>query len=139
MSLNYAVIFERAANNLAAYIPDLPHCIPTGVTLEEADRNIRERSRIWGIGPGSNNAGQASRNHNRRKPCQATLISSARLGSLYHRYSWRNARQGRGPVNPKQTIDVGNSECERQLATDLSDLLISAPARQRGRKSGELR
>ena len=38
----YAVIFEQAQNNWAAYVPDLPGCITTGKTLAEAERNIRE-------------------------------------------------------------------------------------------------
>src|SRR6202167_2889750 len=42
MSMKYAVIFERAENNWAAYVPDLPGCISTGRTLEETERNIRE-------------------------------------------------------------------------------------------------
>lgn len=42
MSVRYAVIFEKAENNWAAYVPDLPGCITTGATLEETERNIRE-------------------------------------------------------------------------------------------------
>ena len=42
MSLKYAVIFERAQSNWAAYVPDLPGCMTTGGTLEETKRNIRE-------------------------------------------------------------------------------------------------
>ena len=42
MSVRYAVIFEQAANNWAAYVPDLPGCITTGATFEETERNIRE-------------------------------------------------------------------------------------------------
>jgi predicted RNase H-like HicB family nuclease len=42
MSVRYAVIFEQAPNNWAAWVPDLPGCITTGPTLEEAERNIRE-------------------------------------------------------------------------------------------------
>ena len=42
MSLKYAVIFEQAENNWAAYVPDLPGCITTGSTVEETERNIRE-------------------------------------------------------------------------------------------------
>ncbi|HEX6971701.1 MAG TPA: type II toxin-antitoxin system HicB family antitoxin [Limnochordia bacterium] len=38
----YAVVFEPAASNWAAYVPDLPGCITTGSTLEETERNIRE-------------------------------------------------------------------------------------------------
>jgi len=42
MSLRYAVIFERAENNWAAYVPDLPGCITTGKTLDETESNIHE-------------------------------------------------------------------------------------------------
>jgi len=38
----YAVVFEKAAANWAAYAPDLPGCITTGATLEETKRNMRE-------------------------------------------------------------------------------------------------
>lgn len=42
MSVRYAVIFEKAETNWAAYVPDLPGCITTGQTVEETERNIRE-------------------------------------------------------------------------------------------------
>lgn len=42
MSRKYAVIFEKAEHNWAAYVPDLPGCITTGATLEETEQNIRE-------------------------------------------------------------------------------------------------
>ena len=42
MTLKYAVIFERASSNWAAYVPDLPGCMTTGRTLDETKRNIRE-------------------------------------------------------------------------------------------------
>lgn len=42
MNPKYAVIFEQAESNWAAYVPDLPGCITTGKTLEETERNIRE-------------------------------------------------------------------------------------------------
>ncbi len=42
MRQRYAVIFEQAESNWAAYVPDLPGCITTGATLEETERNIRE-------------------------------------------------------------------------------------------------
>jgi predicted RNase H-like HicB family nuclease len=42
MSAKYAVVFEKAANNWAAYVPDLPGCITTGSTLSKAEANIRE-------------------------------------------------------------------------------------------------
>jgi len=38
----YAVVFEKADKNWAAYVPDLPGCITTGKTLDETKRNIRE-------------------------------------------------------------------------------------------------
>jgi predicted RNase H-like HicB family nuclease len=42
MSVKYAVIFERAENNWAAYVPDLPGCTTTAPTLEETKLSIRE-------------------------------------------------------------------------------------------------
>jgi predicted RNase H-like HicB family nuclease len=45
LSRKYAVIFEPAQNNWAAYVPDLPGCITTGKTVEETERNIQEAIR----------------------------------------------------------------------------------------------
>jgi predicted RNase H-like HicB family nuclease len=42
MSAKYAVIYERAEGNWAAYVPDLPGCMTTGHTLEQTEANIRE-------------------------------------------------------------------------------------------------
>ena len=42
MNVKYAVIFEQAKSNWAAYVPDLPGCMTTGRTLEETKINIRE-------------------------------------------------------------------------------------------------
>jgi len=42
MRQRYAVIFERAQGNWAAYVPDLPGCITTADTLEQAEKDIRE-------------------------------------------------------------------------------------------------
>ncbi len=42
MSIKYAVLFEKAENNWAAYVPDLPGCMTTGKTLEQTEINIRE-------------------------------------------------------------------------------------------------
>jgi predicted RNase H-like HicB family nuclease len=42
MRIKYAVLFERAENNWAAYVPDLPGCMTTGKTLEQTEINIRE-------------------------------------------------------------------------------------------------
>ena len=40
MTVKYAVIFERARSNWAAYVPDLRGCMTTGKTLEETEANI---------------------------------------------------------------------------------------------------
>ena len=40
--MKYAVVFERALNNYAAYVPDLPGCVATGATREDVERRIRE-------------------------------------------------------------------------------------------------
>ena len=42
MSLKYAVIFERAENNWAAYVPDLPGCMTTGPNLAATTTNIKD-------------------------------------------------------------------------------------------------
>jgi predicted RNase H-like HicB family nuclease len=42
MNRKYAVIFEHAETNWAAYVPDLPGCVSTGRTLEETELNVRE-------------------------------------------------------------------------------------------------
>jgi len=38
----YAIVVEKAKSNYAAYVPDLPGCVATGVTVEEAERRVRE-------------------------------------------------------------------------------------------------
>jgi len=38
----FLVVVERAGNNYSAYSPDLPGCIATGDTREEAERNMHE-------------------------------------------------------------------------------------------------
>lgn len=45
MRIKYAVLFEQAESNWAAYVPDLPGCMTTGKTLEETEINIREAIR----------------------------------------------------------------------------------------------
>ena len=39
--MRYAVVIEKAGNNFGAYVPDLPGCVATGDTMEEAEREIR--------------------------------------------------------------------------------------------------
>ena len=38
----FFVIIEKAESNYSAYSPDLPGCIATGATREDAERNMRE-------------------------------------------------------------------------------------------------
>jgi len=38
----YLVIFEWAGSNYSAYVPDLPGCVSTGKTLDDAEGSIRE-------------------------------------------------------------------------------------------------
>jgi predicted RNase H-like HicB family nuclease len=38
----YAIVLEKAKNNYAAYVPDLPGCIATGKTIKTTERRIRD-------------------------------------------------------------------------------------------------
>lgn len=38
----YLIVIERAGNNYSAYSPDLPGCIATGSTREEAEERMHE-------------------------------------------------------------------------------------------------
>ena len=40
--MRYAVVIEKAGANYSAYVPDLPGCIATGVTVAETESSIRE-------------------------------------------------------------------------------------------------
>ena len=40
--MRYAIVIEKAESNYSAYVPDLPGCIATGVTVEEVESQIRE-------------------------------------------------------------------------------------------------
>lgn len=39
--MKYAVVIEQAPSNYSAYVPDLPGCVATGATVEEAEHEIR--------------------------------------------------------------------------------------------------
>lgn len=39
--MRYAIVVEKTGNNYSAYVPDLPGCIATGQTVEEAEKEIR--------------------------------------------------------------------------------------------------
>lgn len=36
----FLVVIEKADGNYSAYSPDLPGCVATGATVEEAERNM---------------------------------------------------------------------------------------------------
>ena len=40
--MRYAIVIEKAGSNFSAYVPDLPGCVATGVTVVETEREIRE-------------------------------------------------------------------------------------------------
>ena len=40
--MRYDIVLEKTATNYSAYVPDLPGCVATGATLEEAEREIKE-------------------------------------------------------------------------------------------------
>jgi predicted RNase H-like HicB family nuclease len=40
--MKYAVVYEQAPHNWAAYVPDLPGCVATGRTRAVVQRRIRE-------------------------------------------------------------------------------------------------
>jgi predicted RNase H-like HicB family nuclease len=40
--MRYAVVVEQAGDNYSAYVPNLPGCVATGRTAEDATREIRE-------------------------------------------------------------------------------------------------
>ena len=40
--MRYAIVIEKAEGNYSAYVPDLPGCVATGATVEEAESSIRK-------------------------------------------------------------------------------------------------
>jgi predicted RNase H-like HicB family nuclease len=40
--MRYAIVIEKAGENFSGYVPDLPGCIATGATAEEAESELRE-------------------------------------------------------------------------------------------------
>jgi len=42
LKMRYAIVIEKAGSNYSAYVPDLPGCIATGLTVEETEAQIRE-------------------------------------------------------------------------------------------------
>jgi predicted RNase H-like HicB family nuclease len=40
--MRYAILIEPAGANFSVYVPDLPGCVATGATVEEATREMRQ-------------------------------------------------------------------------------------------------
>ena len=40
--MRYAIVIEKSTNNYSAYIPDLPGCVSTGLTIDEVETNIKD-------------------------------------------------------------------------------------------------
>jgi predicted RNase H-like HicB family nuclease len=40
--MKYLIIIEKSATGFSAYSPDLPGCVSTGNTVEDAERNMHE-------------------------------------------------------------------------------------------------
>lgn len=43
----YLVIFEWTGRNYSAYVPDLPGCITTGKSVEDAEQNVKEAISLY--------------------------------------------------------------------------------------------
>jgi predicted RNase H-like HicB family nuclease len=41
-TLRYAIVIEKAENNYAGYVPDLPGCVATGATVPQVEASLRE-------------------------------------------------------------------------------------------------
>ena len=39
--MRYAIVLEKTNTNYSAYVPDLPGCIATGLTIEETESEIK--------------------------------------------------------------------------------------------------
>lgn len=40
--MRYAIVLEKTAQNYSAYVPDLPGCVATAETIEQAESEIRQ-------------------------------------------------------------------------------------------------
>ena len=40
--MRYAIVIEKGKDNYSAYVPDLPGCVSTGLTVDEVEANIRD-------------------------------------------------------------------------------------------------
>ena len=44
--MRYAIVIEKANANYSAYVPDLPGCVATAATVQEAENEIRQAIRF---------------------------------------------------------------------------------------------
>jgi len=44
--MRYAIVIEKAGGNFSAYVPDLPGCVATGATADEARAEIAAAIRL---------------------------------------------------------------------------------------------
>ena len=40
--MRYGIVIEKAAGNYSVYVPDLPGCVATGASVQEAEAEIRK-------------------------------------------------------------------------------------------------
>jgi predicted RNase H-like HicB family nuclease len=40
--MRYAIVIEQAGENYSAYVPDLPGCVATGLTVADVETAMRE-------------------------------------------------------------------------------------------------
>ena len=41
-AMRYGIVIEKGERNCSVYVPDLPGCVATGTTVEEAKERIKE-------------------------------------------------------------------------------------------------
>ena len=69
--MQYTIVIEKSPRNYAAYVPDLPGCVATGASREEAVREISQAIRFHI---------ESLREHNEPVPephCTATVVDVA--------------------------------------------------------------
>ena len=72
--MQYTIVIEKSPANFAAYVPDLPGCVATGATREEAVSEMREAIRFHI---------ESLREHGEPVPephCSATVVEVAAAG-----------------------------------------------------------
>lgn len=40
--MRYAIVIKQTETNFSAYVPDLPGCVATGMSLDEVEREIHD-------------------------------------------------------------------------------------------------